>query len=386
VGNGALSAGGGASSTAVGYRALFSADAAGLYDTAVGDQALFSNTAGFANTATGAFALLKNTTGSQNTANGEAALYYNTSGNTNTATGAGALGNNLTGDQNTASGAAALITNTIGHDNTAVGFDALDHNTRGSYNSCTGARALFSNTEGSANTAVGDGALANNIFGNRNIALGTDAGLFTQGDRNIDIGNQGAIGDSDTIRIGSGQGRTFIAGISGAAVAGSAVVVDGNGQLGVAPSSERFKDQIRPMDRTSEAIRALKPVTFRYKSDNTNTPQFGLIAEEVAEVNPDLVVHNKNGEIYTVRYDAVNAMLLNEFLKEHRAFLKQQRTVHSQEATIAQLKNGMERLAAHLKEQDSKIAKVSAQLATVSPSGGGLEARNAASQVVLSNH
>ena len=189
-----------------------------------------------------------------------------------------------------------------------------------------GINTLFSNTSGNSNTAYGAFALNGNT-GSANIALGFRAGgNLTTGNFNIDIGNPGVAGESNTIRIG-GQGTqtsTFIAGIFGANVAGSTVVVNSNGQLGVSASSQRFKKAIEPMDKASEAILALKPVTFQYKTDTTNTPQFGLIAEQVAEVNPDLVVRDQKGEIYTVRYDAVNAMLLNEFLKEHRAFVEEQ--------------------------------------------------------------
>jgi hypothetical protein len=151
------------------------------------------------------------------------------------------------------------------------------------------------------------------------------------------------------------------------------VVIDSAGQLGTMSSSRRFKKEIKPMDEASEAILALKPVTFHYKSDKKSTPQFGLVAEEVAEVNPDLVVRDQNGEVYTVRYDAVNAMLLNEFLKEHRKVQAQDRKIKEQETTIADLKNEMEAVIAHAKEQDAKIQKVSDQL----------QASNSAAQVVV---
>ena len=169
---------------------------------------------------------------------------------------------------------------------------------------------------------------------------------LTNGDNNIDIGNQGVAGESNTIRIGSDHSRTFIAGIFGAFSGFNTVpvMIDAAGQLQSVNSSRRFKNEIQPMDNASQAILALKPVTFHYESDKRNTPQFGLIAEEVAEVNPDLVVHDKNGEIYTVRYDAVNAMLLNEFLKEHR--------------TVQELKREIAGLSAKIKEQDSRIEKV----------------------------
>jgi hypothetical protein len=206
---------------------------------------------------------------------------------------------------------------------------------------------------------------------------------LTTGDGNIVIGNVfGVAGEGNTIRIGSAQTKTFIAGIRGVTTVNTdaiPVLIDSAGQLGTISSPARFKKEIKPMDKASEAILALKPVTFHYKSDKTNTPQFGLIAEDVAEVNPGLVVRDKNGEIYTVRYDAVNAMLLNEFLKEHRK-------VQEQEATIAQLTKDFRatvtQLATRLDEQATQIQKVSAQLAAASPSRGRLEASKTAPQIV----
>jgi hypothetical protein len=233
-----------------------------------------------------------------------------------------ALGRSLPtpGDQNTATGAGALFRNT-GFYNTANGAFALFSNTSSDQNTAVGTDALLNNTTGNSNTAIGADALLNNATGSFNIALGPFAGGdLTTGDYNIDIGNSGFGGEAATIRIGDdlNQTRTFIAAIYGVTTGGAAipVLIDANDQLGTVSSSRRFKHDIKPMDKASEAILALKPVTFHYKSDNTGTPQFGLIAEEIAEVNSDLVVRDKNGEIYTVRYDVVNAMLLNEFLKE----------------------------------------------------------------------
>jgi hypothetical protein len=196
-------------------------------------------------------------------------------------------------------------------------------NTTGSDNTANGGSALFFNTTGSGNTANGFQALYRNATGSSNIALGINAGLnLTTGSNNIDIGNVGIADEANTIRIGTDgtQTKTFIAGISGTAVMGTPVKVNAAGQLGTVPSSQRFKDEIRPMDKASEAILALKPVTFRYKKevDPEGIPQFGLVAEDVEKVNPDLVVRDSEGKVFTVRYEAVNAMLLNEFLKEHR--------------------------------------------------------------------
>ena len=232
--------------------------------------------------------------------------------------------------------------------------------------------ALFGNTTGSNNTANGEAALFRNTTGSSNIAVGVNAGSnLTIGNNNIHIGNVGVAGEANTIRVGmqGTQTRTFIAGISGVAVAGSAVVANANGQLGIAASSARFKDEIKPMDKASEAILALQPVTFYYKKeiDPTRTSQFGLVAEEVEKVNPALVMRDEQGKPYGVRYDKVNAMLLNEFLKEHRKN-------EEQEKRIAELKSGMTALAATVKEQESQIQKVSAQFATASPCRGRREA------------
>jgi endosialidase-like protein len=312
---------------AVGFQALTN-NFAGSHNTAVGFQALFSNK-GQSNTATGFQALFSNYLAVGNTANGDGALYSNTGGGLNTATGALALINNTIGANNTADGAGALF-GTIGSNNTALGFEA-------GYN-------------------------------------------LTTGSNNIDIGNIGVAGEAKTIRIDNtvatvypdgltrpAQTRTFIAGIRGRATTNAnaiPVVIDSAGQLGTASSSRRFKNEIKPMDKASETILALKPVTFHYKSDSTGTPQFGLIAEEVAKVDPDLVVHDENGEIYTVRYDAVNAMLLNEFLKEHRK-------VQKLEATVARQRRDFQAIAAQQQKQiealTAGLQKVSAQVELKTP-------------------
>ena len=370
-GDGALfSVTGGAWNTALGFDALTS-NTGGSFNTATGDSALSSNTTGNFNTATGTDALGSNTDGDANTAIGDAALASNTTGMENTATGADALLSNTTGFWNTATGLQALSSNTTGVGNTATGFLALNYNTIGEFNTATGTAALFNNTNGENNTATGVDALQNNTIGNfntatgvlalnfnttgnANIALGFFAGFnLTTGDNNIDIGNEGVAGESNTIRIGkvASQTNAYIAGIYGTPVArGLVVKVDSTGHLGTVGSSERFKTQIKAMDKVSEAIHALKPVTFRYKKeiDAEQTPQFGLVAEDVEKVNPDLVVRDTEGKVYTVRYEAVNAMLLNEFLKEHKKTEKLEATVASLITTV--------------KEQASQIQKVSAQL------------------------
>jgi uncharacterized coiled-coil protein SlyX len=353
-------------------------------NTAEGDNALFSLTSGGNNTAIGYRALYSDTTGEENTANGYQALALNTTGFLNTATGVAALFNNTTGLGNTATGSSALNRNTTGFNNTASGFRALYSNTTGGGNTANGRLALSSNTIGGGNTADGASALLNTT-GSGNIALGSHAGDFlTTGSNNIDVGSEGVAAEANTIRIGieGTQTAAFIAGIANATVTGSAVYIDtASGQLGLVTSSARFKDGIRPMGDASEALLALRPVTFRYKKniDPKGAPQFGLVAEEVAKVNPALVVRDAKGEVFTVRYEAVNAMLLNEFLKEHRTVQEQEATISQlkttvakQDATIAQQQKGMETVTARLNEQAAQIQRVSAQL----------EASNSAPQVV----
>jgi len=256
--------------------------------------------------------------------------------------------------------------------NTVLGDNALISHAGGLDNTAIGLLTLLNNTTGSFNTAIGARALSNNTTGSSNIAMGNSAGAtLTTGNDNIDIGNIGVAGEFKTIRIGK-QGRqtdTFIAGISGATVpTGVAVMVEANGHLGTITSSARFKEAIKPMNEASTAILALQPVTFRYKHDldPAGSPQFGLVAEEVAKVNPDLVMRDDEGKPYTVRYDAVNAMLLNEFLKEHRK-------VQELEATVAQQHKDFETAIAQLKTQ---VQKVSAQV----------ELSKAAPQTVLSDN
>jgi hypothetical protein len=357
--------------TAEGQNALLSLST-GTYNTGVGAFSLLSLTDGQFCTGIGAGTLFSNT-GSSNTATGAGALLSNTSGVDNTADGAFALFSNTTAGANTAHGAFALFHNTEGTSNTADGASALLSNTIASFNTAAGDEALANNTEGAGNTAIGYFALHNNITGGGNIAIGVGAGTnITGGDNNIYIGNVGLAGDSSTTRIGIAKTtqRTFIDGIRGVTTGindAVNVVIDSAGQLGTVSSSRRFKTDIKPMDNASGTILALKPVTFHYKSQKDDKPQFGLIAEEVAEVNPDLVVRDESGEIYTVRYDAVNAMLLNEFLKEHKKVEDQQETIVELSSMVAQQHKGMEVLTAQLKEQATQIQKVSAQIEARAP-------------------
>jgi Chaperone of endosialidase len=339
------------SNTFLGDDALLN-DTTGMNNTASGSQALYSNTAGYSNTAIGSHALYSNTTGAFETATGEGALYSNTFGYGNSAFGGAALYNNTTGDNNTASGSSALYLNTTGTYNVANGVAALEE-ANGSENVAMGYSTLF-NVVGSANTAIGDEALRNLTSGDNNIALGDFAGYnVLNGSNNIEIGNRGAAGDTKIIRIGKQgtQHATYIGGISGVTVSGGVgVIVGPTGQLGTIVSSARFKDSIKPMDKASEAILALQPVTFRYKKelDPDGIPQFGLVAEDVEKVNPDLVARDEQGKPYTVRYEAVNAMLLNEFLKEHS-------TVQDLKATVAQQQKQIEALTAGLQKVSAQV-------------------------------
>ena len=338
--------------TAEGQKALFSLTT-GEDNTALGFQALYNGTTTGGNTAVGSGALFSNTDGSDNTAVGYQALYSNTSGGGDNAFGFGALSSNISGIRNLAVGSGALGSLTSGDSNVAVGNIALFQGVSVNFNTALGRRALFRSQ------------------GDQNVGLGFFAGgNLNDGGNNIYVGNVGPVpigSESNTIRLGTqtattvttadgthaipAHTATYIAGIYSTPVAkGLVVKVDSTGHLGTVGSSGRFKDEIKPMDGASEAILALRPVTFRYKKelDPDRIPQFGLVAEEVEKVNPDLVARDANGQAYTVRYEAVNAMLLNEFLKEHR--------------TVQELKKEMAVLTATLKEQASQIQKVSAQL------------------------
>ena len=351
------------------------------------------------NTAEGQDALFSLTNGTSNTANGFSALKANTNGDRNTANGALALFTNVTGSENTATGYAALFFNR-GSGNTANGIAALHSNATGTNNTANGQRALYDNLSGSKNTANGSGALGNNTMGNNNTADGFQTlGNNTTGSFNIALGNNAGSGVStadDVICIGAAGADVshscYIGNIfNQSSPSGLAVFVNSDGKLGTIMSSRRFKEDIKPMDKASEAILALQPVAFRYKKDfdPTGTAQFGLVAEDVAKVNPDLVVRDKEGKPYSVRYDQVNAMLLNEFLKERKKVENQQETIAQlksdatkQEAatielksTVAQQQKAMEVLTAQLKEQAAQIQRVSAQL----------ELNKPAPQTVLNN-
>jgi trimeric autotransporter adhesin len=314
-------------------------------NTAEGTAALLSlGPNGFNNTAIG-FLSLKNTTqGDANTAVGAGALFSNRGQGQNTATGAGALFNS-NGENNTANGAFALYTNSIGSGNTAVGSNALYNNTVTYANTAIGYGALFNNggdfgTAG-GNTAIGFEALYNNTTGNSNIAVGSNAGFAVTTSSNVlCIGTQGANVDDSC----------YIANIWQQPGGSQQVFVNADGKLGAQVSSRRFKDEIKPMEQSSEVIYKLRPVSFRYKPviDPSRPSGFGLIAEDVDAVASDLVLRDKEGKPYTVRYDAVNAMLLNEFLKEHQAFVEEQRKVERLEKQVAALTAGLQKVSAEL--------------------------------------
>jgi hypothetical protein len=336
----------------------------GVDNTAVGAVALFLNATGSNNTAVGTATLVNNSTGEDNTAVGAFALNSNTDGDGNTAVGRDVLSSN-SGNSNTAIGSGALRANTTGSLHTAVGFNALASNTASDtgVNTAVGASALFANTIGGENTAVGFFALPFSTTGSFNTALGFGAGAGITKATNVTC-----IGDVSGVSTVAGEvdDSCYIRNIHDQPVdSGTAqfVFVDEDGKLGTTNfSSQRFKKKITPMGQTSEAVLALKPVTFQYKNDKNGAPQFGLIAEEVAKVNPDLVVHDKKGEIVGVRYDGVNAMLLNEFLKEHKKVENQQATISELRSTVAQQQNGIELVTARLNEQAAQIKKVSAQV------------------------
>jgi hypothetical protein len=327
------------------------------FNTAEGTNALQHLTTGVGNTATGWHSLFTTSTGDLNTAIGAGALVSNSTGSHNTANGALALLLNTTGDFNTAIGDSTLFSNTEGFGNTATGVTALRNNTTGIFNTAIGNSALAANFNGQSNTALGTGALESNTSGSGNTALGQGAGggVTTAGGVTCIGAGIGGGNVDNTTWIGNVFGVTTQSGTT------APVIVSNDGQLGTVVSSERFKKDIAAMNNASNAILSLRPVTFHYKTDTKGTAQFGLIAEEVAKVNPELVLLDKEGKPYTVRYDAVNAMLLNEFLKEHKAFVEQQRKLEQQGATIAHQQKQIEALTAGLQ-------KVSAQLATASPS------------------
>ncbi len=316
------------------------------------------------NTAIGFDALDSNTTGNNNTANGVEALFSNTTGSNNLANGYQALYSNTTGVSNMATGYLAMFYNTTGFFNMANGSNAMVKNTTGSYNVAEGLNALRFNTTGGINTAVGLSALLNNTTGGANIALGGSAGsALTTGSNNIAIGNAGVAGESGKMRLGTKgkQTSTYVAGISGVSVPGGVgVIVDSNGHLGTVVSSARYKEAIQPMAQASNALLALRPVTFHYKKelDPEGIPQFGLVAEEVEKVAPELVAYDQKGKPYSVRYEEVNVMLLNEFLKQHQKVQQLQARCTEQQKSF---RTALAALASRRQAQAAQLQKVVAR-------------------------
>jgi trimeric autotransporter adhesin len=350
--------------TGIGYQALFS-NLSGDHSTAIGGLALSLNTTGSDNVGVGFQTLSLNTTGNRNTGMGYRTLAFNSTNSDNTAIGWNALFNNRNIDGNTAVGSSALFTAVNSPENVAVGFNALQatSGTNG-FNVAVGFQALDEVTTGGQNTAVGDNALGSIITGTVNTALGDLAGVGHTGSDsgNIDIGafEEGVPGESFITRIGNITGTPF--------TTGGFFLYEVNGAIGVFTSSRKFKDDIKPIDKASETIYSLDPVTFRAKpgADPSRPRGYGLIAEDVEKVNPDLVSHGQN-DILTVRYESINAMLLNEFLKEHKKVEKQQASISDLKSTVALQQREMQVLTAQLKEQAAQIQKVSAQLQTTKP-------------------
>ncbi len=298
------------------------------------------------NTAVGFNSLSANYDGNSNTAAGANALGANVSGSNNVGVGAGALSNNAAGSSNTAVGTQALLNNGTGNNNTAVGFQALwSHSGGACCNTAIGFGAMADDTGGQNNVAVGNGALSANLIGGNNIAIGVNAGNAVTGYSNIDIGNAGVAGESNAIRIGAAgqQMSAYIAGITGVWVgSGSAVYVNANGQLGTIQSSQRYKEDIQDMGGASDALMQLRPVQFRYKQaapDGSKPWQFGLIAEEVAGVYPELVLRDSKGQIESVQYQQLPAMLLNELQKQHQTIERQEREIGALLSRLAALES-----------------------------------------------
>jgi hypothetical protein len=329
-------------------------------NTAIGAGALLSNTTGSQNTATGAFALFSNTTGAVNTGVGYQALFSNTTGDDNTATGRNALVNNTTGSSNTAIGVSALFHNTIASTNTAIGDTALFSNTTGTANTATGFGALLGNTTGESNTANGYLALNSNTTGSNNTALGLGAGYNITGDGNVCIGAgvNGVAGENNITRIRN---------VYESVATERAVYVTSDNRIGTLSSSRRYKEQIKPMEKAIETIHSLRPVSFRYKKeiDPAQPLCFGLIAEEVADVNPNLVTLDCEGKPETVRYEAINAMLLSEFLKQHKVFLEEHHKVEKLEAIVSRQQKQIEALAAGLEKVSNQLGLSKAGSRTV---------------------
>lgn len=345
------------SNTWDGFNALFSGRASNSFCTANGWESMILVTTSIGNTGYGAASLALNTTGGPNTAVGAGALTFNTTGSDNNAVGAFALYNHDNGSFNNAFGREALFNHVSGGQNNAFGDLAL-LNCTGSFNSAFGDDALDSVTTGSENVGVGDEACNTCTTGHDNVAIGHNALNGT-----ITASNNIAIGVPATGPFANLSFTAFIGSIHGLPTSNAAstlpVLIDSNNVLGTSASSRRFKHDIQPIDKVSEALYALKPISFIYNNDESQTRLYGLVAEDVAQVNTSLVAY-LGGKVFTVKYDQVNILLLNEFLKEHKK-------VEEQQASIRELKSEMQTMVAQLKEQAAQIQQVSAQLQVSKP-------------------
>ena len=359
----------GAYNTAVGTWALAGATTAS-YNTALGAKALFGNTSGAGNTAVGSTALFYNSTGSANTATGNMALFFNMGGSYNSGSGSGALYSNTTGSYNTASGYEVLHGNVTGGYNTGIGSDALYANTTGGYNTASGSLALFENTTGLSNTALGYQALQVNKIGSNNVAVGANALSAIEGSNNTALGiNAGRLttagsgdiylghpgfkgGESQVMRLGHTQTKTFIAGIAGAPLSGATVVIKPSGQLGVVASSARFKKDIEPLADAADKLAQLRPVSFRYKTE-PNATHYGLIAEEVDKAMPELVVRDEESRPYSVQYQELIPLLLQQWKAQRAENLRERELIAHQSA---QLRHQARELAALRKTVEERQA------------------------------
>jgi len=340
--------------TAMGSSALIN-NTTGAINTAAGSGALISNSTGVNNTAFGYLALGNNSSGGENTAVGVESLTANQTGNNNTALGLETLWANTTGGNNTATGFQSLLFNTTGNDSTALGFQTLLNNSTGAANTASGTSSLMSNTVGNNNTANGFQSLFSNTSGNQNLALGYQAGYnLTSGSNNISIANAGAASDSGVVRVGTvgKQTAVFVAGILGSRVTGSAVYINSNGRLGVMASSERYKTDVATMTDNTDRLGQLRPVTFRLQDDPSATVQYGLIAEEVAKVYPELVIRGEDQSVEEVRYEELAPILLKEIQVQRAGLEAEARIVAAQ----AQELQRMELALAALEQVKDQVA------------------------------
>jgi hypothetical protein len=328
---------------------VFTSITTGANNVAVGYNSMNATTTGDQNVAVGGTTLLHNTTGGANTAIGSRSMETNTIGSANTAVGQNSMLSNTTGANNVAIGAHALQTNTIGTDNVAAGFNALAALTTGTQNSACGTNTLENLTTGSSNTALG-------LFAGQN-ASGASA-------NNIYINNIGAV-ESNTIRIGTSQTRFFAAGVRGITTGVNNainVLIDSAGQLGTVSSTRRVKHDIEDMADVSENLLNLRPVTFIYNGDESNTQQFGLIAEEVEAVLPAIVVKDADGQPETVQYHVLPVLLLNEVKKQQAMINAQQEAMKKQEAILAQQDSAVENLTITVEAMNAAISALQTQM------------------------